>query len=163
MQVFSSRYYSYSTISLMHILMVNVLVLTDYRKISTYVLPCTLYLSFFMHCLKSCLRVYAVILGVHSPLNEIADILVIFVCVLIYFNFFYWWYMTLRKPKQAEYDEENYRCAVYMMALPLYSLWAIVSSLIWPYSSWEESTEPLLVSYVLGQILVTILVSGLFL
>mmetsp|Transcript_17069 Transcript_17069/g.23459 ORF Transcript_17069/g.23459 Transcript_17069/m.23459 type:complete len:922 (+) Transcript_17069:41-2806(+) len=135
-------------------------VLSDFKKKSKYVLPNTLYLVFFLHCLKSCLRVYAFLFG--AGFNEIADMLVMIVCALLYFNVVYWWYKTLQFPKESKKcTEDEYRCAIYMMVLPLYSIWAVVSAILWPFKTWQETSEPLLVSYVIGQVILTIVVSVL--
>jgi hypothetical protein len=133
--------------------------MSDFKSKSKYVLPNSLNLVFFLHCLKSCIRVYSFLFG--GKLDDIADVLVVLVCVLIYFNVAYWWYKTLRdRHESKKYTEDEYRCAVYMMVLPLYSIWAIISAIIWPFKTWQETSEPLLVSYVAGQVFITVVVSG---
>jgi len=80
------------------------------------------------------------------------------------FNLIYWCRLTWnweRNRNLLAISQEEYFCWVFLSGLALYSTWVLVAAMLWPMSNWREVEEELLVTYALGQLGFTVIVTVL--
>ena len=125
------------------------------------ILPCSLYIALFCHCLKSCLRCYEVFFSLSFGI--LCFVLAALTIILTVFNFIYWSHITRKKQYQRKNlnpTDEEYYCWIQMFALVAFSAWATVAGIIWPMSRWQDISSSLLVSYSFIQMGFIVMVTG---
>jgi len=137
------------------------LVIVELMEKSPVILPCSLYIALFCHCLKSCLRCYEVFFSLSFGI--LCFVLAALTIILTVFNFIYWSHITRKKQYQRKNlnpTDEEYYCWIHLFSLAVVSSWSCVARIIWPTSSWREISINLLVSFTLVQMAFIVMVTG---
>jgi len=138
------------------------LVLVDYSLKSNTILPYSLYVTMFLHCLKSCLRSYELFFSL--SIGSLCLALSSATYILTIFNFLYWCRLTWslkRGQNLLAISQEEYFCWVFVLGLAFSSCLAVIATLLWPMPNWQGVKEELLVSYAFGQLGFTVIVTGM--
>jgi len=129
---------------------------------SPVILPFSLYIALFCHCLKSCIRCYEVFFSL--SFGTFGSVLASITFGLTIFNFIYWSYTTRQQQYQRKNlnpTDEEYYCWIHLFALVAVSTWASVAGIIWPTNGgWQEISSSLLVSYSFIQMTFIVMVTG---
>lgn len=139
-------------------------VLVEYMEKSPVIPPCSLYLSMFTHCLKSCIRCLELLFSINFGI--FGGILALITFGLTIFNLMYWTYLTRKRQHHRNCfipTNEEYYSWIFMVALVASSFWAIVAGYIFPTKNWGEISVSLLVSYSfiqLGYIVIVTVLPG---
>lgn len=128
---------------------------------SPVVLPCSLYLVMFFHCLKSCIRCLELLLSLSFGYFGMILSLITFGLTILILS--YWTYITRQRQHQRNcfvLTNEEYYSWIFMVALVATFTWATISSQIWPSKNWRVISVSLLVSYSFIQLGFIVIVTG---
>lgn len=112
---------------------------------------------------KSCVRVYEFMYGLHSYTGFFLDAMNVFTWIMFFVHSGYWFYLTaldIKRRSSKTLTQEESRCVIYSSALMMYSIWGVISGLIWPSALWQGINEETLASYLVGQVILTVMVTG---
>jgi hypothetical protein len=125
------------------------------------ILPCSLYLALFTHCLSSCIRCLEHLFSFSFGFAGIVLSSITF--ALTIFSLIYWSHLTHQRQIHRNCfiptDEEYYNW-IFMLALVASSSWAIAAGYVWQTNNWREISDSLLVAYTYIQLGFIVIVTG---
>lgn len=120
--------------------------------------------AFVMHCLKSVLKVYQLMYGLGAAISSLCSAVSILSAVLMWSINGFWLYVLvtdMQKRTSQSFSQKELRSMIYMLGLTLMTMWYLVAqTILWPVKSWSTIREELLVAYLVGQIMFTLVLTG---